>query len=153
MARKESPRYIRFYTDGSAARQLELPQKPRTSPKPKRAGKQKVLRLDGLVVIGLAVAAVMALCLAVGSFRMSRAEYELNALENYVNQLEAENQSLKTEYANGYSLPEVRVAAEAMGLVPMDEVRHITLDIPEPVVEEEPSWWQQLLEDFKSLFA
>lgn len=153
MARKDTPRYVRYYTDGSAARQLELPQKTGSAPKPRWTRKVRVVQLDGLVVIGLAVAAVLAVCLVAGSLMTARAEYELKALDAYVNQLDAENQSLKTEYANGYSLPEVKVTAEAMGLVPVEQVEHITVDLPEPVQAEELNWWQQLVEDFKSLFA
>lgn len=153
MARKETPRYIRFYTDGSAARQLELPQNPKSGARPKRAKKPQVVQLDGLVVIGLVVAAVMAVCLIAGSIMTARAEHEMNALITYVDELETANEALTNEYAAGYDLDDVRVTAQAMGLVPAEQVQHITVELPVPEEVPELTWWQQLVADLKSLFA
>ena len=70
-----------------------------------------------------------------------------------MSKLEAENERLRTEYAHELDLAEIRVSAEAMGLVPVEEVRHVKLRLPEPVAVEEITWWEQWILDFKALFA
>ena len=68
-------------------------------------------------------------------------------------QLEAENTYLQRQYSSSYDLNEIRLAAESMGLVPIEQVEHITVAVPE-IVEEEPiSWWEGILLEIKALFA
>ena len=157
MARSNDVQYVRYYSYGSAAEKMEVPAKEKKKvsiPKPKlQKVRQKLLKLDALAVTGIAVAAVMLACMLVGLAQVSRADAELTRAQVYVANLEAENERLRDEYERGYDLTEIRVVAEAIGLVPVEEVRHITVSVPEYPEEMEPTWWEQFVEDFKALFA
>lgn len=156
MARSNDIQYVRYYTQGSAAQKVELPEKKNVKPQPEPKAKkttQPVLWLDGLTVAGLVVAAVMVVCMVVGLVQVSNANAEVSRLEAYVANLEAQNASLQVEYEHGYDLTEVRIAAESMGMIPVEQARRITVSVPEPVVQESNSWWENVLENFKALFA
>ena len=157
MARSNDVQYIRFYSYGSTAEKIEQPvteKKKINLPKPRKikvpAG---LIKVDALALTGLIVAGVMLLCMAVGLVQVHKANVQLQQAQLLVAQLEAENDRLKTEYEHGVDLAEIRVSAEAMGLVPIDQVRHVTVRVPDPVVEEEITWWEQWIQDFKDLFA
>lgn len=156
MARSNDIQYVRYYTSGSAARQVELPEKKRAKPQPRpqiRKTVQPGLHLDVLAVTAVAVAAVMVICLVIGCVQVSYASAEVSRLEAYVADLQAQNESLRLEYENGYDLTEIRIAAESMGMIPEQQAQHITVAVPAPAAEQADSWWENLLEDFKALFA
>ena len=157
MARSNDVQYIRFYSYGSAAEKVELPAKEKKKAAlPKSRLDQvsgKILKMDALALTGIVVAAVMLVCMLIGLTQVNRATAQLQQAQNLVAQLEAENDRLKTEYEHGYDLAEIRVSAQAMGMVPAEQVRHVKLKVPEPVVEEQITWWEQWIMDFKALFA
>lgn len=153
MARQQV-QYVRYYAIGSAARKVELPAKTEVQPKPKvKKARLPILRLDGLSVVGIVVAAVMLVCMLIGLVRVNQANTELQQMQSYIAQLNAQNELLRDQYEHGYNLNEVRVAAESMGLVPRAQVEHITITLPEPVVEEEPTWWESFVENIRFMFA
>ena len=156
MARSNDIQYVRYYTFGSAAQELELPEKKKAHPKPKVKKEQAALpliKLDGLSTVGLAVAAIMLVCMIVGAIQVSRINAEAQELKLYVAQLEVRNADLQAEYDSGYDLAQVQIAAESMGLVPADQVQHITVSVPESAQDTDLSWWQQLLEQIQGFFA
>lgn len=157
MARSNDVQYIRFYSYGSAAEKVELPAKEKkkiTRPMPslEQVGR-KILKMDALALTGIVVAAVMLVCMLIGLVQVNAATTRLQQAQILVSQLEAEHDRLKTEYEHGYDLAEIRVSAEAMGMVPVEQVRHVKVKLPEPVAEEEITWWEQWILDFKALFA
>ena len=134
MARQPEVQYIRLYTQGSSARQLEMTpperKKPRTQlPKPRRV-KARVIRLDPLALCATVVAAVMLVMIVVGCAALYQAEAYGEQMERYVDSLTVENQVLTQTYAEGYDLEEVRQIALSLGLVPVEEVTHISLELP-----------------------
>lgn len=157
MARPNEIQYVRFYSYGSAAQQVQtpVPEKKVRLPKPVKEQKAPaVIQLDALALTGLVVTAVMLVCMLVGLIQVNYANARLQQAQSVVAQLEAERDRLKTEYDHGYDLAEIRVSAEAMGLVPEDQVRHVTVQVPEAVVEQPPlSRWEQWLQALKGLFA
>jgi len=157
MARSSDVQYVRFYSYGSAAEKVEQPapeKKKATLPKPRvRRALGQTVKIDALALTGITVAAVMLICMLVGLVQVNIANSRLQEAQVLVAQLEAENDRLRTEYEHGYDLAEIRVSAEAMGLIPVEEVRHVRVKVPEAVVEEEITWWEQWVQDFKDLFA
>ena len=157
MARSNDVQYVRFYSYGSAAEKVELPVKEKkkiTLPKPKlEQVSWKILKMDALALTGIVVAAVMLVCMLIGLIQVNIANAELQRAQVLVAQLEAENDRLQTEYEHGYDLAEIRISAEAMGMVPVEEVRHVKIKVPEAVEVETVSWWEQWILDFKALFA
>lgn len=156
MARSNDIQYIRYYTPGSAAEKLELPKIVKKQPKPRQTVKKEAVPVhcvDGLAAVGIVVAAVMLLCMLMGCVQMNSLNRQVEELEVYVSQLEVRQDQLRTEYEHGYNLEEIRTAAESMGLVPKDQVKHITIDIPETETVVEISWWESVLSTLREFFA
>ena len=154
MARSNEVQYVRYYTSGSAAQKVELPQKVKKQPKP-RAQKVQIplTKLDGLAAVGIVVAAVMLVCMLMGFAQVCAINRQIQDMEVYVSKLEAQQDDLQAQYDHGYNLEEIRLAAESMGLVSVDQVQHITVSVPleEPV--QELTWWETLLENIRYFFA
>lgn len=153
MAQKEPIQYVRYYAYGTAAHAIQQEQprrKPRPAPKPQ--AQRIAIPIDPVAVVGTAVAVAMLLCVIVGFVQVNQTNRALTETQNAISELRSEGYVLERKYENGYDLEEVRIAAEAMGLVPKDQVRHITVSIPEPVVEQPLPWWQKLWNDFLFLF-
>jgi len=156
MARSNDIQYIRYYTPGSAAEKVELPKIIKKQPKPKvKAEKAKtpVLQIDGLAAVGIVVAAVMLLCMLMGFAQVCTLNRQVEDLEIYVSKLEVQQEQLQKEYEHGYSLEEIRLAAQSMGLVPKDQVQHVTVHIPETETVVEITWWESILSSIKDIFA
>ena len=156
MARSNDIQYIRYYTPGSAATKVELPKiakkQPVSKPKAEKA-KTPVVQLDGLAAVGIVVAAVMLLCMLMGFAQVCSLNRQVQDLEVYISQLEVQQENLQAEYDHGYDLEQVRLAAQSMGLVPVDQVQHITVDLPETETVAEQTWWEGFLETIKDFFA
>lgn len=155
MARKTEIQYIRYYTDGSAARQLEISQPRKKKPALPKARKQKkrVIYLDPLAVGGIFVSAVMLVLMAVGSVRLYAAQQQAMQMERYVAALTAQNQVLSDTYESGYDLETVEEVALALGMIPADQAETITIRIPEPAVEQETSAWENFWAFLAGIFA
>lgn len=134
MARQPDVQYIQLYTQGSSARKLELtpPQhsKPKTKlPKPRRA-KAQVIAIDPLSICAIAVAVVMLVMIVVGCVQLYQAEVYGEQLERYVDSLSVENQVLTQTYGENCDLELVREIALSLGMVPVEEVTHISITLP-----------------------
>lgn len=154
MARKSDIRYIQFYTDGSAAKQVATRQPRWKMPAPK-ANRQKriVLRVDPLALCGIVVAAVMFILMAVGMFRLHEAQQDAAAMEAYVRTLEAENTRLSQEYAEQCDLEEIEKTALALGMVSADQVAQVPIRVEVPRQEAPVSVWEKITAFFSGLFA
>ena len=153
MAKKDEIQYVRYYAYGSAATKLEEPERRRRErPEPKPRQERIPIPFDPVAIFGTEVAVVMLVCVLVGFAQVNHVNDEITAMEGYMGTLKAENYALQKTYDAGYDLEEVRTAAEAMGLVPIEQVRHITIAIPEPEVVEELPWWEEMWNEFVSMF-
>lgn len=156
MARKTEIQYIRYYTDGSAARQLEIrpPRKKRSSLPKVRKQKKRVIYVDPLAVGGIFVSAVMLVLMAVGSFQLYAVQQQASRMESYVAALTEQNQVLSDTYESGYDLETVEEVALALGMIPADQAQTITIRIPEPgAAEEELSAWENFWAFLAGIFA
>lgn len=154
MARSNDIQYIRYYTPGSAAEKVELPQIVKKQPKPRvEKPKTPVVQIDGLAAVGIMVAAVMLLCMLMGFVQACALNRQVQDLEVYVSQLEVRQEQLEAEYAHGYNLEEIRLAAQSMGLVPKAQVQHVTISIPETQTVVEITWWEAVVNAIKEFFA
>lgn len=149
MPRKPDIQYIRYYTDGSAARQPEVrpaPRKRTTQPQPQKKRRPKyILRVQPMAVFGVVISLVM-LCLMIGGIsEYFDAQQEARRMESYVNSLHVQNEELREQYEGGINLEEIRKAALALGMVPEESVRHITVSVPmEQVQPEQPDFWENV---------
>lgn len=154
MAQKLNVQYIRFYTDGSAAHKV-APVAPIETMKLPKVKKQKkiVLRVDPVSVAAIVMAAVMLVLMVVGITQLRGARQDAEVMEAYANALRQENVRLSAEYSNGYDLEQIEKTALALGLVPQEQVRHISLQVPQIQEEEPPGAWERFYIFLTGLFA
>lgn len=155
MAQRSDIQYIRFYTDGSAARQLQpkAPRKRKKSPVKSAQSKPQVIYLDPLALSGILVSAVMLVLMVIGCVQLLDAQQQALAMENYVASLKIENAELTATYESGYDLEEVEKTALALGMVPVDQVEKITIQLEKPEPVKEPTYWDRACAFFENLFA
>lgn len=154
MAGKNRAEYVRYYAAGTAAHKIEQKPRRRTAeqvvPKPKT--EPVAIPFDPVAVFGTTVAIVMVLCVLIGFLQINHVNDEIAAMEQTISELKSQQYTLQKQYNSKVDLEDIRVTAEAMGLVPIREVRHITISIPEPEVVEELPWWEEMWNDFKAMF-
>lgn len=138
MVRKPDIQYVRYYTDGSSAKALQLFPAKRKAALP-RAKKNKihVIHFDPLAYAGIAVAVVMLVLMLVNCFQLKQLQNQTDAMCSYVDVLKEENARLSDTYEKGYDLMDIKKKALAMGMVPMDEVRHISVPVEVPAEQAE----------------
>jgi outer membrane murein-binding lipoprotein Lpp len=159
MALQPDIQYVRFYTAGSAARKLELqpkkekakisaPQRPQT-----RRRQKTLVYIDPISVFAVLVAGAMFIAMAVGMLRLGTVNSEVEKMNSYVAQLQAENTARRSEYHAGYDLKDVEQKALEMGLVPVDQVEKVVVEVPEIVEQPEPGFWEKVGAFFSELFG
>lgn len=155
MARHPEIQYVRFYTDGSAARKVAPVAPIKTIKLPKIKKFRKItLHIDPVALGGIVMAAVMLVLMVVGVAQLSNVRSELQTMSAYVETLQEENTSLKNEFAQDCDLEEVQRTALALGLVPKDEVRHVSIRVPDlPQQESQPGTWERFYTFLTGLFA
>lgn len=159
MARQPDIQYVRFYTDGSAARKIEVqpekkknklpvPQRPRV-----RREKKTVIHVDPVSLMAVLVAGLMLVAMAAGMLRLGSVNAGADAMQGYIGQLEADNTRLQEQYQSGYDINDVEQKALEMGLVPIDQVQHVTIELPQTVEEAAPTFWENVAAFFTELFG
>ena len=129
MARQWDVQYINAYVSGTTAYKVE-PVAPKKKPVrlPKMKKEQKILlEVDPVALLSIAVVAVLAVALLVSFVQLGISTQEVTQMESYLQQLQADNQSLQEQYQAGYDLDFIRETALAMGFVPMEQVEHIQM--------------------------
>ena len=156
MAQRTSVQYVRYYTEGTAARKLEfavpVKKKPAVLPKPKKVKVKKVY-VDPVAVLGVVVALCMLIVMAAGVGQLKQAREEARTMELYVSQLTREQESLTAQYADTYDLNMIKQTALALGMVPSQEVPQTQIEVILPEVEEEPTTWENIGTFLTNLFA
>ena len=157
MARKPEVQYV-YYTDGSAARAPE----PRILPSPRRnrvrrqntqVQEQQVVEIEVLPIVCIAVCAVMLAVMIFGVMQLRDAYLMEAKLEKCVVQLEQINAERLVEYESNIDLEAVEQKAIALGLVPIEQVQHMTIRVQEPEAVVEQSFFEQIISVFAGIFA
>ncbi len=157
MAMSTDIRYISFYTDGSAAKKVERKPvyKPVAAPKPVVGSKKRILvRVDPVAVAGIVLAVVMFFSL-ISAFNQYNVWARKNAqMGQYILTLQQEQVQLRKTYEEGYDLAQIQQIAEAIGMVPIEQAQHITVDVHLPEVEQgKSSLWEEITIFLAGLFA
>jgi len=154
MAQRTDIRYIQYYTDGSAARKLApiAPLKTIKLPKVKKQ-KRTTLHVDPIAVLSIGMAIVMTVLIAVGMVQLNNARSEMQTMSAYVDTLREENAQLQQSFAEGYDLEQVERTAQALGLVPIEQVQHIRVALPQIEQPVEPTTWERFVTFLAGLFA
>lgn len=155
MARKPEIQYVRYYTDGSAARQLEpkTPQKQRAPRKRVRRQPVYTATVQPFAIGGLAVAAVLLVCMIVGFVQLRNVQHQQQIMADYVSQLSDRNVELRHTYDEKVDLDKVEKSALALGMIPAEEAMTITVSLPEPEPVREVTLWDRIEAFFEGLFA
>lgn len=157
MVQKPNIQYVQFYTQGSAAQKVEpkaFPSKVFEKPKVhRRKYKRKVVYLDPVALLGILVAGAMLISMMVGVWQLHKARQQAAQMEQYVQQLTAENQRLDQTFESGYDLAEVEEAARAMGMIPQEQADHVEVPVQMPQEEKSPTFWDQVTTFLSGLFA
>ncbi|MCI6227386.1 MAG: hypothetical protein SPC78_08295 [Candidatus Faecousia sp.] len=151
MNQKPKIQYVgQFYIHGSEARQLELQEKKKQAKSKlplERLRKVEVIYLDPVAIFGIVTALVLLAVMTVGVLQIRDDWTDYQTMSNYVSRLNSENAELKADYRSQYDLEDIRVKAQALGMVPKSqlEVRTVYVTIPKPEPErtrlEEIRWF------------
>jgi len=155
MPRKPDIQYVRFYTDGSAARQLEVdsPRKYKTATPRPRKRKGYVFYVDPLAVGGILLSVVLLIVMLVSSIQLVVARQQLSDTKAYVTTLTQSNEHLLRTYEESYDLEEVEKSALALGMIPASQARTIYVEVEEDPVVEEVTFWERMPAKLEELFA
>ncbi len=151
---RNTDRYVRYYTFGSAAPKLDRPESRPKLPDMKPQRKRKPIPVDPVAFLGSAVAVLMAVLMVVGLVQVTGANAQVRDMETQVMSLELEQQMLRDIYENGYDIDDIRADAESMGMIPLSEAEHIQVRVPAQIIETPRlSWWDSLLVSMRQFFA
>ena len=157
MNQKPKIQYVgQFYIHGSEARQLELQEKKKRAKSKlplERLRKVEVVYLDPVAIFGIVTALVMLTVMILGVLQIRDDWKEYRVMSNYVSRLNSENAELQADYRSQYDLEDIRIKAQALGMVPKSdlEVRTVYVTIPQP--EPEMTWLEELQWFLSGLFA
>ena len=158
MASRVDIQYIQFYTEGSAAKKIAtpLPKKRVAEKSVARRAKRKVIRIDPVAILSLAVCLALAITLGLGIGKVQQAKQDNARMAAYVESLTQKSETLAQEYAAGYDLHEIEKTALALGMVHNDQASHRGVSIQmetETSVQPQMNFWQNLVVFFHSIFA
>lgn len=112
----------------------------------------KTRTADLLSIGAMATACVMLLVMLVGIARLGNINSEADRMESYAAELQQEYTQLQEQYRSGYDLEQIRIEAEAMGLVPVEEDSRITISINK-TQQPELTLWDRVGMFLAGLFA
>ena len=114
-----------FYIHGSEARQLELQEKKKRAKSKlplERLRKVEVVYLDPVAIFGIVTALVMLTVMILGVLQIRDDWKEYRIMSNYVSRLNSENAELQADYRSQYDLEDIRIKAQALGMVPKSDL-------------------------------
>ena len=156
MARQWDVQYFNFYTAGSAAVKYD----PKPAPKkqeavlPKPRKKKKILVfVNPVAVTGICMAILMMVMMISGVSRLTQVKKQQVQMQNYVQQLQQENDRLQAEYEAGYDADEVKEIATAMGMIPAEQAETIRIHVTLPEEEAKPGAWESFRTFLVGLFS
>ena len=149
MERKPDIQYVgQFYIHGSEARELARQEQARRAktrlPLSRLQNVQKVY-VDPVALIGIVVAVVMLVVMAVGAVQIYKAWGEYEVMTEYLGDLKRENTALEHSYRSGFDLDDIREKALTLGMIPVEEAQTIQVRVTVPEVEAEPTWWEDFV--------
>ena len=132
MQPRKPVQYIQFYTDGSAARKLEvLPlHKPKAAPRPRKERKPKyMLYVCPVALVGIVAAAVLLVAMILGSMQLYDALQAEAKMADYVDHLAWNNGLKKAEYEASLDLDKIYRDALAFGFISQELVPHLEIPV------------------------
>ena len=157
MAQKPEIQYVgQFYVHGSEAKKLAQKteqKKAKTELPLHRFERIRKVHVDVLAISSILIAAVLMITMVAGTLSLQSAWQELHIAQEYVYELESANATLAAQYRSGYDLDEVRSAALALGMIPVEEAQVVSLRVTVPEVQPEPTLLDDIVWFLEGLFA
>lgn len=154
MAKHPSVQYVQFYTAGSAACKVATVEQMPTAKLPRVKKRKRVtLYVDPIATAGIVLSAVMLVLMLVGVSQLRQAKQDVATLESQVDTLWQEQRQLNATYEESYDIADVEKTALALGMVPKDQVKQITMKVPPVEPETTPNAWEQIYAFLTGLFA
>ena len=157
MSQKPKIQYVgQFYIHGSEARQLELQEKKKQAKSKlplERLRKIEVVYLDPVAIFGIVTALVMLTVMILGVLQIRQDWQDYRAMSNYVSRLNSQHAELQADYRSQYDLEDIRVKAQALGMVPKTELEVRTVYVTMPQPEPEMTWLEEVQWFLCGLFA
>ena len=149
MIQKPKIQYIgQFYTHGSEARQLEQQQEQKKKSKTKLPIAQleriEKVYIDPVALIGIAVALVMLVTMVIGATQLKTDWKSYEIMSDYLSRVKLKNAQLTQDYRSGYDLDEIASKAQALGLVPREDLTTTTITVTLPTPEPAYTWEDEL---------
>ena len=156
MAQRVDVQYIHFYTQGSAAKRILPVEKAQTGTLPQMK-KKKIQRIyiDPVATLGTVVAVCMLIMMMVGISQLRVEQQRTTDMAAYVEQLQAKNTALQTQYEEECDLESVEKTALALGMIPSQQASRTSIQVEIPVVEGEmqATIWERIGTFLTGLFA
>ena len=157
MSQKPKIQYVgQFYIHGSEARQLEQEAKrkqARSKLPLERLRSVREISLDPVAIGGIFVSLVLLAVMIVGALQLKTDWANYRIMDSYVSRLSSQNAELVEEYRSQYDLEDIRSKAEALGMVPREDLETRSVYVTVPQSEPEPTWWENLQWFLEGLFA
>ena len=74
-------------------------------------------------------------------------------MQAYLLELQDTNITREYEYYTKVDLDKIEEQARALGMIPLEEARSITVHVEVPQPQPEPTWWENVLWFLEGLFA
>ncbi len=147
--------YVQYTTYGNTARKIvQAPaEKKAVLPKVHSKQKRKVICIDPVAVLSIAIAFCLVLTMTVGIIQFTSARKDVAELEEYVAELSVRNEQLQEAYEAGYDLQEIEKSAQALGMVPRDQVQTVSIQVTGQQEEQTLTLWEQIGTFLTTLFA
>lgn len=156
MAQHVDVQYIRYYTQGSAARSILPAAKPQTGKLP-NIKKKKIQRIyiDPVATLGAVVAICMLVMMVVGIGQLRAEQQKTADMISYVEQLQAKNTALLAQYEEECDLEAVEKTALALGMIPQPQAAHTSIHVELSTAENHMpvTLWQRIGTFLTGLFA
>ena len=158
MANKPKIQYVgQFYVYGSEAKKVaqEEPRKVRKGylPPLPDLNQERVIRLEPVAVVGIVMAMVLFVSIVTGALGIQSAWQEFRVAKNHLEQVQSQHHQVEARYEESYSLSDIKAVAENMGLVPVSQVKHITLLVTMPEPEPVRTLWEDVCWFVEGMFA
>ena len=136
MAQRVNVEYVQYYTYGNAAKRIAPAITVHTGAIP-QIKKRKIHKVyvDPIATLGIVVAVCMLIMMAVGVSHLQKEQQATAVMEQYVQLLQQENESLQAQYNASCDLEAVRSTALALGMIPKEEANTVSIQIELPEIE------------------
>lgn len=148
MTNKPKIQYVgQFYVHGSEAQAVAHQtqrRRARTQLPQMRREKVEKIYVDPVALAGIGVAVLLLVVMVMGALRIHTAWGQYEQMKDRVYDLRQENLVLSHQYRSTYDLTEIRTKAEAMGMIPKEEAKTITVRVTVPEPAPEVTWLDDL---------